>query len=265
VSAVRAFLVAVGLAVVLVAVGCGGGNDAAAPTTSTSTTITTGSTTTTPPAAATNFRVYFVRNGQVWPVARGYGKTLAVGAAALDDLAQGPTKQEHSDLKLTTAFPAGSQMKGLSVSDGAATLEVASGLEAGALAQVVYTLTQFPTVKAVQIGGKRYTRADFEKQTPPILVESPLAGANVSSPIRVTGTANTFEATFQYELRDATGKILSKHFEMATSGSGTRGTFDFTVPFTVDHAQPGTLVLYEDSAEDGSRIHVQEIPLELSP
>ena len=51
----------------------------------------------------------------------------------------------------------------------------------------------------------------------------------------------------------------------ATSGSGTRGTFDFTVPFTVEHAQSGKLVVFESSAENGSRIHVVEIPLRLEP
>ncbi|HET7744489.1 MAG TPA: Gmad2 immunoglobulin-like domain-containing protein [Gaiellaceae bacterium] len=241
--------------------GCGGGGNA----TETTTVTTTVTTTTTAPAAKTALRVYFLRGGQVWPVAREVEKTQAVGRGALDALLAGPTKQERTDLKLTTAIPDGTQVKSLAISGGVATLELSTALSAEPLSQVVYTLTQFPTVKAVEIDGKRYTRADFEAQTPPILVESPLSGETVSSPIRVTGTANTFEATFQYELRDAVGKILSKHFEMATSGSGTRGTFDFTVPFTVDHAQPGRLVLYEDSAENGSQIHVQEIPLELSP
>lgn len=260
-SAVRALVAVVGLAVALVASGCGGGNEVASTTTTTSPTTTT----TTHPPQTTNLRVYFLRNGQVWPAARPYGKTQAVGAAALDALGNGATGQERADLKLTSALTVGAALKGLAVADGVATLEAPSGLGEAARAQVVYTLTQFPNVRAVEINGKRYTRADFDEQTPPILVESPLSGEKVTSPIRVTGTANTFEATFQYELRDARGKILSKHFEMATSGSGTRGTFDFTVPYTLDKGGPGKLVVYEDSAENGARIHVQEIPLELSP
>jgi hypothetical protein len=262
VSAVRVLIATVGLAVALVAAGCGG-NDSAAPTTTTTATSTT--TTTSPVEAVTNFRVYFLRGGQVWPVARGYGRTQAVGATALGELRQGPRGHESSDLQLSSALPAGTKLEGLAVSSGVATVRASSALDAAALAQVVYTLTQFPTVESVEIGGKRYTRADFEEQTPPILVESPLSGETVTSPLRVKGTANTFEATFQDELRDAAGKIVSKHFEMASSGSGTRGTFDFTVPFTVGRKQLGNLVLYEDSAEDGSRIHVQEIPLVLSP
>ena len=64
-----------------------------------------------------------------------------------------------------------------------------------ALAQIVYTLTQFPTVESVEIDGESYTRADFEEQTPSVLVESPLPFEEVTSPLRATGTANTFEAT----------------------------------------------------------------------
>ncbi len=102
------------------------------------------------------------------------------------------------------------------------------GLTEANLAQIVYTLTQFPTVKQVRIAGKRYTRADFEDWTPAILVESPLAFETVSNPIRATGTANTFEANFQYEVVNPAGKVVDTHFVTATSGTGTRGTFDFT-------------------------------------
>ena len=101
-------------------------------------------------------------------------------------------------------------------------------------------------------------------ETPAILVESPLPEAQVKSPLRITGTANTFEATFQYELVDSGGKIVAKHFVTATSGSGTRGTFDFTVEYPAGHSGPGKLVVYESSAKDGSRIHDVEIPLQLA-
>jgi germination protein M len=56
--------------------------------------------------------------------------------------------------------------------------------------------------------------------------------------------------------------VLSKHFVTATSGSGTRGTYDFTITFDAPPG-PGKLVVYEVSAADGSRIHQVEIPLKL--
>jgi hypothetical protein len=42
-----------------------------------------------------------------------------------------------------------------------------------------------------------------------------------------------------------------------------RGTFSFAQPFVVDGAEAGSLVVFELSAEDGSRQNEVEIPLEL--
>ena len=120
------------------------------------------------------------------------------------------------------------------------------------------TVTETKTVTATAPAGTTDT-------LPPIVVESPHPGDEVRTPLRVTGTADTFEATFEYDLLDAAGKVISHHFETATSGSGTRGTYEFSAAFKVDHAQQGTLVLYEISAADGSRIHEVRVPLELRP
>ena len=49
---------------------------------------------------------------------------------------------------------------------------------------------------------------------------------------------------------------------MATSGSGTRGTFNEAISFTADGSRV-TLVVYEPSAADGRPIHVVRIPLSL--
>jgi hypothetical protein len=52
------------------------------------------------------------------------------------------------------------------------------------------------------------------------------------------------------------------NFVTATSGTGTRGTFFFTTR-AVDGV--ATLVVFETSAEDGSRIHGVEIPVTDAP
>ena len=209
----------------------------------------------------TTFHVYFLRNGKVQPVLRTESQTQTVAAAALKALGEGPTAAEVRDLGLSSAVHGTTD--GVTISDGFARLP--GSFSPPALAQLVYTLTQFPTVRAVAIGDVRYVRRNFEEQTPAILVESPLPFQTVNSPVRVTGTANTFEATFQYDLLDSGGKLLNTHFVTATSGSGTRGTFDFTVPFPAGHAGLGKLVVYELSAKDGSRIHVVATPVELTP
>ena len=76
----------------------------------------------------------------------------------------------------------------------------------------------------------------------------------------MTGTANTFEATFEYDLLDPAGKVLKHDFVTATSGSGTRGTFDVRIPFEAPNGV-ARLVVYERSAADGSKTNVVEIPL----
>jgi len=223
----------IGLTLALVAAGCGGGGQKRV-------------TATTPHVAA---RVYFLRDGKVAPVAR----TLP----ALDpsDLTQalldGPTSAERA-IGLTTAIP-----------KGTAPIPI-RGNPLG-LAQYAYTLTQADPTGSVRLGSKSYTRADFEDFTPAILVESPLPFTHVTSPLHMTGTANTYEATFQYELEDASGKVLAKHFVTATSGNGIRGTFDVAIPFTVSAATGGTLTVFENDAATGKRVHESVVPLTLGP
>jgi DNA-binding transcriptional regulator YdaS (Cro superfamily) len=194
-------------------------------------------------------------------VAREVPKTQAIAAAALRELMQGPTDAERAGGMTSTVestYPFS-----ILTAAGVAHVDLA-GLSPPARAQVVYTLTQFPTVEAVEIENATYTRADFEDLTPAILVESPLSSQRVTSPLRVIGTANTFEATFEYELTDPDGLIVSENFVTATSGSGTRGTFDFTIDFATERDGLGELIVFERSAKDGSRINLVEIPLWMS-
>ena len=195
------------------------------------------------------------------PVLRTVPQTKAVAGAALNALLEGPTASEQQ-IGLSTQL---SSESSLSVERSGGVLIVHGDVPQGApLAQVVYTVTQFPN--AHDGGGQRQdaTRArSFEDFTPAILVELPLPFQAVSSPMRLAGTANTFEATFQYELKDAQGKILAKHFATATSGSGTRGTFDLKVPFDATSGGSGTLRVWEDSAANGKPIHVVQFPVQI--
>ena len=244
------------LAVALLAAGCG--NDDGE-------TTDTDTTTTTAPTETTELRVYWLLDGKVWPAAREVEPTVAVAESALEELLAGPTEEDLTDLDYTTAIPDGTKILEVTVDDGVAKVELSAELPDEPLAQVVYTLTQFATVESVDIQGNEVTRSDFEDVTPAILVESPLAFEEVTSPLHVTGTANTFEANFQYELTDTDGLIVDENFVTATSGTGTRGTFDFTTDeFTVPFDGIGALVVFESSAEDGSRINLVEIPLRMT-
>jgi germination protein M len=238
----------------LLLAGCMGGDDEAMTTTVRETVTETGTT----PDGIT-LKVYLLDGGKVAPVSRRVTSAPAVGRAALEALLLGPEDEE-----LATAISSGTEFERLSVNGGIASVESTADLSRLGQAQVVYTLTQFPTVRRVAINGARpLGRGAFENQTPAILVESPLPGESVESGFEVTGTANTFEATFNYELRDESGKVLAKDFVTATSGSGTRGTFRFTVDYDVPSTQQGQLVVFEISAADGSRTHESSVPLTL--
>jgi germination protein M len=251
------FLVAPSLlAALIVFAACSGGETKTVTRTVTET--TSGTVPSESPAVVT---IYFLRNGKVAPVSRGVIGPM-VGAAALRELLDGPTSEETG---VRSAIPAGTTLESLVIANGIASVRLSrQPADDAALAQLVYTLTQFPSVKRVDFGADApLGRGAFETQTPAILVESPLPDESVEPGFEVTGTANTFEATFNYELKDASDNVLSKNFVTATSGSGTRGTFKFTVPYEVDKPQHGTLLVFELSAADGSRIHESEIPLYL--
>ncbi len=233
----------------LLVTGCGGGESSGGLTTS---------------EEFSPVSVYFLRDGQVWPVSREAGATDEAARAALEELEAGPSDDEADELGAESALEEGSlDLDSLTVDGSIAKLSSSADLSSEAEAQVVYTLTQDPSITTVELDGATLTRGMYEQETPSVLVESPLPFGEVSSPLRAKGTANTFEATFSFEILDSSGEVIASDFVTATSGSGTRGTFRFDQPFVVDEGQEGRLVVFELSAEDGSRVNEVEVPLEL--
>lgn len=240
------------------------------------------------PAKPRSVRLYFIRGEKLGVVTREVPATKAVATAALQQLLLGPTAADQG-YGLTSEVPVGTSLRGLSIRNGTATVDLSGEYESGGgtlsvdlrLAQVVYTLTQFSTVDRVlfRIDGKAVeaftgegfmlgspqTRADYESATPALLVEGPTPGSTVTSPVRIWGTGNTFEAAFTVRILDADGTRLVERAGMATSGTGTRGTFDISVPFTTASAGMGTIMVFEPSAVDGSPTNVVEIPVKLKP
>jgi germination protein M len=263
----RSKLVLSALAGLLLVAGCGGDDTTTVTVRETVTQTVTG---TVPKETPTLLAVFFLHDdGKVQATGRMVLAGPAVARTAIVELLKGPQAVEQQPgLAAETAIPAGTELRALSVADGVADIELSQGLSRPAQAQVVYTLTQFPTIQRVRFLSDGEPRAPargrraYETQTPAILVLSPLPGESVESPFEVSGTANTFEATFQYELQDANGSVLTKDFVTATSGSGTRGTFRFPVRYDVP-PQYGSLAVFEISAEDGSRTNERSIPLSL--
>jgi hypothetical protein len=239
-------------------------------------------------------RAYFVLGGQpgsagLVPVLRVVPKTAAVATAAMDQLLAGPTSAEAGDRTITTAVPAGTDLLGLTIKDGVATVDLSTEFDSGGgtasmqyrLAQVVYTLTQFPTVKSVlfEVEGKTVTvfgsdgialdgpqaRDDYGDQLPSIFVDRPAYRSSLGNPARVSGNADVFEAAFRIAILDGSGKSIADQQVMATCGTGCRGTFDVTITYTVSKAQWGTLRAYNLSAKDGSPEDVRDYPVWLTP
>jgi germination protein M len=237
----------------------GGAGDDETTTVTVRETVTETATSSVPAEAPAIVALYFLEDGKVWPESRGITTDQAIATNTINQLFEG------AESDLTTAIPPETRLGGLTVDGGVASIQLEPPLtDRKAMAQVAYTLLQFPTVKRVSFnGGRPLASRAFEPQTPAILVQSPLAGEEVEPGFEATGTANTFEATFQYELLDAEGKVLKKDFVTATSGSGTRGTFSFTVPYEVDAPEQGRLVVFEISAADGSRTNERAIPVAL--
>ena len=122
-------------------------------------------TTDTTPVETESVRAYFLRDGRVWPVRRDGGTGDGV-RFALDALLEGPTQEEATQLEATTAIPEGTSLDDVSVAGGVATISLSGELSQEALAQVVYTATQFPEVESVDVEGQARTRADFEEHPP---------------------------------------------------------------------------------------------------
>lgn len=133
-----------------------------------------------------SFKVYFVTQERLAPQTRTVPFTPAIGKTALMNLLAGPSSAER-DGGANTAVPSKVRVNSLSIKDRVATVDLGGQFVTGGgsqsmylrLGQVVYTLTQFPTVDRVQlkVDGKLLTslggeglllkqpasRADWEK------------------------------------------------------------------------------------------------------
>ena len=244
------------------------------------------------PADTMVIRAYFVLDGDVGveglvPTLREMPETTAVARAAMDALLDADILADYDDL--ASAIPAGTRLLGLTIRDGIATVDLSREFEAGGgttttlyrLGQVTYTLTQFPTVRAVlfRVEGQTVTtfgseglvldgpqtRRDYEQILPSIFVDRPAYGAAIGNPARVTGNADVFEASFRIQIIDGSYQTLQDDHAMATCGTGCRGTFDLTIPYTVPKAQWGTLRVFYGSAQDGSPQDIRDYPVWLTP
>lgn len=241
-----------------------------------------------PSAEAVTYEVWFHQGEQLFPTYRTEATGPAVGRAAVEALFAGPNAEE-AGAEVQSQVPAGARLLDLDIADGTATVDVTSEFESGGgslsvrmrLAQLVHTLTQFPSVERVvlliegehkdAISGegvptdKPLRRKDFADLYPAITVADPRIGDEVDNPVRITGTANVFEATVSIRIRDAGGEIIAESFTTATCGTGCRGDYEAVVRYQVARPQEGVIEVFESSAEDGSVTKLVRIPVTLTP
>ncbi len=233
-------------------------------------------TTTTTPVARMAVKAYFLHDNALVPVVVDVPRSAAVARAALQALLSGPPTG------YTTAVPERANLADVTIVGTTATATFSASLPSltrTVEAQIVDTLTQFPTVQSVAIDagttpialhdsvgdplGRPATPADYTDLTAqaPIFVRTPPRDSTVTSPVTVSGTAVVFEATFAIEIH-AGGKLLSTQTVEATLGAPERGTWSTTLDLPPGPVQ---LLFYEPSAENGSHLHATEVDLTVSP
>jgi hypothetical protein len=189
---------------------------------------------------------------------------------------------------VTTAIPAGTELRGISIRDGVATLDVTTGFARRdgwrsmrlRMAQVTYTLTQFPTVRSVRlkvagryvtaIGGvpvpTPMTRGDFEGLLPAIIIASPLIGEHLPGILRVNGNADVPGGYLWARLVNDRGLVIARWSGRATCSDGCRGGFWATLPFSVGRSQVGAVIVSSaDPDGDGYPQHSVRVPVVLDP
>jgi hypothetical protein len=221
-------------------------------------------------------QLWFARDGRLSPTRRARPATLATSRLALTELVAGPsTDEDRAGLTTGVTADAGFTIEG--ISGGVETVRFGPTFYTGGSvavrlreAQVVYTLTQFPSVSRVrfagdgQAAGTPVGRGQYADLLPPIVVLDPVIGQRVTSPIIVAGTADVFEATVNARLLDTAGRQIAAAFTTASCGSGCRGDFRIRLLYRSGSGRAATVEVYWVSPKDGKSLDVVAVPVHLS-
>ncbi|WP_069999014.1 Gmad2 immunoglobulin-like domain-containing protein [Cellulosilyticum sp. I15G10I2] len=91
-------------------------------------------------------------------------------------------------------------------------------------------------------------------------IYEPTPNAEVQDRIVVRGLARVYEGTIRYEFEDG-HYILDEGFATASAAAPEWGEFEIIIKFDEVANYSGTVILFEESAQDGSRINQLQIPV----
>jgi germination protein M len=193
--------------------------------------------------------------------------TRAVAGAAIGELLAGDPYCPGSQ----RPFPDGTRLRGVRIEDGTATVDLSGTgprLSRWPLQALVHTLTQFPTVRKVQVtaDGKAVggpLARDRSLRLAPIALAEPAPGAVVAGGrLVVKGEASVYEGTVSLRLLDDSRQVVAQGYATAAVGAPGRGPFAGALRFTPPAApHPWTLEAFEVSAEDGEIGYSVSLPV----
>ncbi|HZD59165.1 MAG TPA: GerMN domain-containing protein [Anaerolineae bacterium] len=238
----------------------------------------------------TTITLYFIEEREdtmfLVPEKRSIPQTKAIARAALEELIKGSKQPGRFSV-----IPPETKIRSVKIANGLATVDFskevlnanvgAPGEELG-IAQIVNTLTEFPTINRVMFlveGRDRGTIDGREIQdwwghvglsdqpfsrredliqggkvvSNTVRVESPRAFTSVESPLTVRGQARVFEAQFQVRVLDKNGTVLA---EVPVMSEGFDwGNFSKQISFRKPK-EPGrgTVLFFFFSPKDGSEV-----------
>jgi germination protein M len=317
-STLKSWLISATFVALVAACGDGGSSPASATPTPSATAAPSPSATPTDPGSPAptaeptpgqiSLKAYFLLFGNVdgptplVPVHREVDRTVAVARAAMEQLLAGPTEDERAhDLRvgtIGTQIPEGTRLLGLDVADGIATVDLSGEFASGdidgdereswatRLAQVTFTLTQFPTVESVRflVDGKPgkaieghegspidlATRSAYTDQLPGIFIDEPAWGGALADPLIISGIAQVssagpphFEAVLAVRTTD---EILAQQTVRADCDAGCwqppgGGPFEFRMSVPGGPDRDDLLLMVWEVSEDGGQSNALAYPL----
>jgi germination protein M len=222
---------------------------------------------TAPPSDLVDVKVYFLRNERL-VIAHRSVTAPTVLRGAIEQLLAGPTAVELA-AGMTTTVPSGTTVLGVDLDRGLATIDLSSEFGSGGgslsmfgrVAEVVFTATQFSNVDRVVfwmdgepiefLGGegliltKPQTRSMVDRSmSGSVIIDTPQPGDTMSSPIRVSGEGDVYEAQFPIEIWQ-NGVRVGGLAPVTAGAWGTWGEFDVTIPIDAA-AGPIEIVAYDE-------------------